>query len=142
MIQPNELRVGNYVTDDFFDIFKNIIKVDSINNKGINLEIEDDGKWAEIAQRWIGCEYSFESLFGIPLTEEILIKCGFKKSNDLDEFYHLDLLNKWTRIYFNPKHNICILQINQDDSCIKIQYLHQLQNLVFSLTQKELTIQL
>lgn len=142
MIQPQELRIGNYVTDQFFDTFKTFIKVDSINNKGINLEIEDDGKWAEIAKTWIGCEYSFESLFGIPLTEEILLKCGFEKSNDLDKFYHLDLLNEWTRIYFNPKYKVCTLSINQHDSRISIQYLHELQNLVFSLTQKELTIQL
>lgn len=134
MIKANELRIGNYV------IIKNY------NSKYWNKigRIEGFTRNAEYVSLDINQNSAFylKDIQPIPLTEEILIKCGFEKSNDLDEFYHLDLLNEWTRIYFNPKYKVCTLSINQHDSRISIQYLHELQNLVFSLTQKELIIQL
>ena len=143
MIDSRELRIGNYVTDQFFDTFKTFIKVYSINNKGINLEIEDDGKWAEIAKIWIGCEYSFKSLFGIPLTEEILLKCGFSITESI---FHDNTnayeIKSWGRIVLING----ILQSDEfyflDGLSTEIKYLHQLQNLYFALTNEELTIQL
>lgn len=134
MIKANDLRFGNYV------IIKNY------NSKYWNKigQIEGFSRNAEYVSLDINKYSAFylKDIGPIQLTEEILLNCGFDKSNDLDKFYHLDILNEWTRIYFNPKHNICTLSINQHDSRINIQYLHELQNLVFSLTQKELTIQL
>jgi hypothetical protein len=38
-IKANDLRIGNFVTNEFNDI----IKVESIDNNRINLSIEDDG---------------------------------------------------------------------------------------------------
>ena len=128
MIDSRELRIGNWVTDEFFDTFKTFIKVDSINNKGINLEIEDDGKWAEIAKIWIGCEYNFESLFGIPLTEEILLKCGF---------------GKWLGLYSQNTFTLSTnnhIEYEHTQTSVKIKYLHELQNLYFAIKKEELTI--
>lgn len=59
MIQPQELRIGDYVTDEFYENFKTIIEVDSITKKGINVFIEDDRNYPEIAQSWIEPEYTF-----------------------------------------------------------------------------------
>jgi hypothetical protein len=119
----NALRIGNYViTLCGYEKITDIL-CDSINTYN---------------QKYL----EYELVNPIPLNEEILLKCGFEKSNDLDKFYHLDLLNEWTRIYFNPKHNICQLSINQYDSCIRIKYLHELQNIYFALTNEELQIEL
>lgn len=126
MIKSNELRIGNYVYYQHPTTDLLVHKIEWLDFKEIN-EFPD-----------IYNQYHKP----IPITEELLLKKGFDKSNDLDKFYHLEILNEWTRIYFNPKHKLCTLSINQNDSCIKIQYLHELQNLVFSLTKKELDIQL
>ena len=40
-----DLCIGNLVTDEFYDSFKTIIKVNSIDERGINLEVEDDGNY-------------------------------------------------------------------------------------------------
>ena len=125
----NDLRIGNYVEETLFT--NRITQITSISQKRVHVKYE-----------FSRASVSIKDITPITLTEEILLKCGFEKSNDLDKFYHLDLLNEWTRIYFNPKHNICQLSINQHDSCIRIKYLHELQNLVFALTQKELQIEL
>ena len=144
MIQPQELRIGNYVhvcneSNGVILPLTNIYsRIFTIEFNGARVANDNTKKFSE--QKCF--KYPYEYIEPIPLTEEILLKCGFEKSNDLDKFYHLDLLNEWTRIYFNPKHKVCTLSINQHDSRISIQYLHQLQNLIFSLTQKELTIQL
>lgn len=127
MIKSNELRIGNICL-----------------RKNKHTEIETIHEFTascilDISSNGINSSFIYEP---IPLTEEILLKCGFKKSNDLDNFYHLEVLNQWTRIYFNPKHKVCALSVHHHEIMIKIQYLHQLQNLIFSLTQKELTIQL
>ena len=75
----------------------------------------------------------------IPITEEWLKKFGFEKANDLDEFYYLQIINDWTAIYYNTKHKICELSVSRHGSVIKIKSVHQLQNLYFALTEKELT---
>ena len=132
MIKENELRLNNLVTDEWYDSFKTIIKVDSINEKGINLEIIDDGNWAEIAQRWIKPEYEFNSIFPIPLTEEWLIKFGVKlmpESEYTMNTYDIAGFKLWRtngKFLFNDK--------------IEIKYVHQLQNIYFALTNKELEL--
>lgn len=76
----------------------------------------------------------------IPLTEEWLLKFGFKKKGE------------WMCIDFNPRMGIRFYNgnsaecdITQDDKYIAfkaghIKYVHQLQNLYFALTGTELTI--
>ena len=130
-MKASELRIGNYVTDEFYDSFKSIFEVDSINEKGINLLIEDDGNWTELAERWIGCEYDFNDLHGIPLTEQWLIDFGFKKIN-----------GKYFKVGFQLKGNKVIDDIGyhfkREGLSIEISYVHQLQNLYHSLTGEEL----
>jgi len=143
MIEAKDLRIGNLITDEFYENFKTIITVHSINKEGINLEIEDDGNWAECAQRWIGVEYKFDKLFGIPLTPEILEKCGFE--NDGTYFFiQPNLENIHYRLIEFPKGTWVMskgfINYNHELRCIK--YLHQLQNLIYALTGEELNIQL
>jgi len=97
--------------------------------------------------------YNLENLEPIPLTPEILIKCGFIRNDELSnskENYEfpkrmglfflsktVTAINETTyyNISFPGKHGSCYLPaFNQ------CQYLHQLQNLYFALTNSELEI--
>ena len=44
MINSRELRPGNKAPDKYYDSFKTIINVESINEVGVNLAIEDEMK--------------------------------------------------------------------------------------------------
>jgi len=145
-MDAKDLRIGNWVTHEFYDSFKTIFEVESINDKGINLSIQDDGKWGEIADRWIEPEYRFDLLFGIPVTEEHLFKFGFDKlENDIPTYFKFfgslieDDYEYSFNIYVDSELNYFITVFGRK---IIIKYIHQLQNLYFELTEKELTIKL
>lgn len=132
-MEAKELRIGNYVTDrggkalriDWFEREK--VCCERITINGIQLH--------PLTERFEFCK-------PIELTEELLLKLGFEKCNDLDTFYSLDIMNGWTKIYYTPKHNIFEISISYHASAVKIKYLHQLQNLYFALTGEELKIEL
>ena len=69
-----------------------------------------------------------KDVYPIPLTEEWLIKFGFERWNDVYNFYH-----KLNGVEIENG-NIYVGHGNE------IKYVHQLQNLYFALTNKELTI--
>lgn len=121
MIQPNELRIGNYV--------KHVPL-----NTGIFVKIDSE----EISYCESYPEEFNDNFKPIELTEEILLKCGFEK---LEHLYKLHLLNSLNLIY-NSEHNGWYLDIYHNTSKIELRYLHELQNLYFALTGKELEINL
>lgn len=105
------------------------------------------GKYGQIAELLVNVfsfkhGYAFESydyIQPIPLTEQILLKCRFEKSPlpNWDYFKRVSALNLNARkggdnIYFE------LGDIYLGDSNLK--YLHQLQNIYYSLTGKELTV--
>ena len=117
-----DLCIGNLVTDEFYDSFKTIITVDSIDVHGINLEIQDDGNYPECAQRWIEPYYRLDTLRAIPISNELLLKLGAIKL-EFKDF---------------PCFNLNGLQINYIDelwieyvSRIEIKGLHHLQNIFY-----------
>lgn len=145
MIDSKDLRIGNYVTDKWYESSKTIIIVESIDDKGINLEIENDGNYPELSKNWIEPYYIFDDIFGIPLTEDILLKCGFEfygygentvtfKGYRFKEFDLLFLDDDNRSIEF-------MNNINEKVYC-NLQFLHQLQNLYFALTNQELEIKI
>lgn len=95
----------------------------------------------------------YEFFDGIPLTEEILLKCGFENNSILlseqrildihDEgsvsFLDSELATELFKSTWNGRddlfYNIMVIARN-------IKYLHTLQNLYFALTGKELEINL
>ena len=87
--------------------------------------------------------YRFSEFYEpIPLTEEILLKCGLKRTL-YDSSYELNdfsiFLDKRIRenIYIKcEKRNWNVL------NGLRIDCLHQLQNLYFALTNEELTVNL
>lgn len=117
MIKANELRIGNFIKN-----FKNEIhcvkeiRVDYWSNKPGSFQT-----------------FSFEKSNGIPLTPEVLEKCGFDENGKLNHF----------KIgYDNDDFVKAQMSVQFQDTMIKVKYLHQLQNLYFALTGNELEINL
>jgi hypothetical protein len=75
----------------------------------------------------------------IPLTEEILLKCGFIKSTLVEGCY---FHNQKERLYISIANQHAIHFGNINGVLVMIDYLHQLQNLYFALTGEELNIEL
>lgn len=128
MIKPNELRLGNYVAvknhgeeviGKVFAINENLISVDGGNNN-----------------------YDYHLLEPIPLSEEILLKCGFE--NFGYGIFDIPLNNSCDKS-FSIQDGFCFLA-GENSDCVfntkKVEHLHQLQNLYFAITGKELEVNL
>jgi len=138
MINANELRIGNWVNftgngNDNFIVVKELWK-------------------RELVSDYMGNElclfYTEDDLRPIPLTPEILEKCGFEKhdtENCLFIYLHKHELDV-DKITVSNNDGIVRIEIpGRRDSCMlqpHIKYLHQLQNLIHALTQTELEIKL
>jgi len=137
MIKAEELRIGNLLTDEFYNLydgkFNTIISVESLDKYGINLYLDNDGNIAELMDSWIEPLITFNNLFPIPLTEEWLIRMGF-----IDGF----LKTNCGRWYYSNGFITVELDngMQHYDMMVDIDYVHQLQNLYFSLIGEELTI--
>ena len=114
MINANEIRLGNWVRWG-----------------GVNVEITT----VTIYQRtFYKCTEGLVS--GIPLTPEILIACGFVYVEDYAEYRYRESTN-WFGVF--NEHNDDWYFDKPEMSTVVIKYLHQLQNLYYSLTGQELT---
>lgn len=134
MIQPNEIKKGNWVNLDVIPYQITEIKNDCVSaryypNKAVTLGTQYYVEETDI---------TYNLLYPIPLTEDVLLKCGF------DENMVLSTNNGELRYYGNGR-----MDIGGDDSCTTsmvfmsdCKYLHQLQNLFYALTNQELEIEL
>ena len=112
-MKVNELRVGNYVNAEV-----NLLSLQI--HKLMPSDIVDVSK-------------GIVEIYPIELTEEILLKCGFKyKSYGYGE-------KEWKQ-WNNGK--ITLNGFLETRSGNNLKYLHQLQNLYFALTNEELEINL
>lgn len=126
-MKANELRIGNYY-----------------------LDFDDEIQQIEMIQPFMfGFKYRWEwekYIKPIPLTEEILLKCGFEWSIQHQAHKHKKF--KYVIDFYNshPQFNSSVCFLNKEhrsgENLICIQYLHQLQNLYFALTNEELTVNL
>ena len=119
VILPNELRFGIYLqeltSNDVFQVEKAFFTL---------------------------LELNLECSRPIPLTEEWLIKLGFQTGGAKQWlFITLDKKDE-CYLYFNPLgKGIAIDQEGKECSFeIELNYVHQLQNLFYSLTGRELTV--
>lgn len=121
MISAKELRIGNYTSEG---------KVVSFYENGIHVGF---GKCRR-----------FSELEPIELSEEILLKCGFDKEVvDYNGFSVINFkLNGWLPFLKEMKLQQCKWYKVYNVADCHISYLHQLQNLYFALTGKELKIEL
>lgn len=119
MIELRELRIGNY------------INITDINYNDVVTKIDATGHENSI-ETMLYSYVDAESIQGIPLTEEILLKCGFY---DKKGYYFL----RGFEIRFWDGVNVTYKGIELFEKDLR---LHQLQNLYHSLTGKELEIEL
>lgn len=126
-ISPEELRIGNLV------IAKNIFNGNQMTVDGIGLTVFFKGMH-------VG-EY-VKDIEGIDLTPEWLERCGFEYAEGFADDYTKQPIT----LYNNPFkkgwtiENLFGHQITED--LLVVEYVHQLQNLFFALTGKELNIKL
>jgi hypothetical protein len=124
MIKPNELRIGNWVNENG----KNK-RVTALMTGYIATEIID----GEPLFTGIGVYDS------IPLTTEILEKCGFIKNNL--EYWEKETKSNENDLDLEEVNGKFIPVINNEYSVgIEIKYLHQLQNKYFDWYGEELKI--
>ncbi len=138
MINANELRIGNY-----FDIINraNVAHVPygmSLKALAVGIFEVQYCKVNEIpAQIEVWSKVDSTNLTGIPLTEEWLVKLGFKNIGGGE--YEKDRF-----IFRKQQRDIVISGFEYDYNGILISandyHVHQLQNLYFALTGEELTI--
>ena len=123
MIKATELRIGNWVE---VENYKNI-QLENVHPEGTTHG--DD-------------QYLISMLKPIPLTEEILLKCGFEVCYRSEFTLRLDhkLNYKFGAGWNLVNGHFSVRYIGQNFTHIK--YLHQLQNLFYALTDKELQVEL
>lgn len=140
-MRVSELRIGNYITGISFDYEDNAIEseccvlgLDITQSLGYGWSIMVDSK-DDIDE--------FESFKPIPLTEEWLIKFGFERVTPMGSTYDNNYayeLKDWGRIALKNGVLVSDQYYFLDGLCFDIKHVHQLQNLYFTLTGKELTI--
>lgn len=133
MIDVKELRIGNLVMLD-----GKYIKIKSMNRTSVyGLPVGLDQKKIYLTS---------DEIEPLPLTEEILLKCGFLKGELLIENnreYEINLRRDYILKYDYRRRwvieNNGFQKFNDPVHIPYVQHLHQLQNLYFALTGKELT---
>lgn len=84
-------------------------------------------------------------LYGIPLSPEILEKCGFIIDIiDREKYYELQISETEKFLWTNGVLNFGIMGVAQYQwyNSLNIEYLHQLMNMHYALTQTELPVKL
>lgn len=125
MIQANELRIGNLVLMDGKEV--GIISEIRSNHSKVIYQGEVNGN---ISTRFSLIE--FIRLEPIPLTEEWLVRFGFRKTFDspFEDFEWSD-----NNLQLSEKFDCYLGKFTQP-----IKYVHNLQNLYFALTGEELKL--
>jgi hypothetical protein len=133
-MNANELRIGNLV--DCFGI-REVVVI-----KKHKIKVQNEISEGHFVIEWVPIKSL--SLKPIPLTEEMLLKCGFI-SGGAKQWLFITLDKKdECYLYFNPLGKGIAIDQNGIECSFEIElnYLHQLQNLYFALTNEELTINL
>jgi hypothetical protein len=126
----NEIRFGNYI-----QYKSEPIKVVLIGEYGVQGVYKD---------RVINTKFRTPDLSGIPITRESLLKIGFYESKRHGFFINESII--CIQIDYVDKEIILHIQsVDKDDWLVfdvELKYIHQVQNLCFDLTGKELEINL
>lgn len=149
-MKATELRIGNWVKSG-----NTVIKVESIDEIGINLSIEeydDTGAYIDyeflLKDRWLN-----PAVKPIPITSEWLERFGFDKKS----FTHIDKTmspliytdgGKYFLQWYSDNFDLNeidtgeLMIIDRTNECLvtMVMFIHQLQNLYFDLTGKELKL--
>jgi hypothetical protein len=124
MIQPNELRIGNWI---------------HLKAYPLSGDVNENAKVIELAENYIRTEISISyqlpssEIYGITITPEILDRIGFER-RAVNIFYKKGLIDSFIYHY----DGFFVWEANANI----YKYVHQLQNLYFALTGVELPIDL
>lgn len=134
MVNLNELKPKNLLTDPAHD--DQTVIVLRVNIHDGNDGLVDEGGYAY--------DVDLRTLDAIPLNPDILEKLGMKKRFDTETCNIWDMKDEQTR---NGAFSLAYVQgegwiYMAAPGAVGFHSLHQLQNLYYALTQKELTIQL
>lgn len=125
-MKANELRVNNYVEG-----VNGIDQILTIGETGVKLvKFNEPGSSDEPT-------HYFDWIKPIPLSEEWLLKFGFNAQHIIKQWY--SYVNDHIEISHYSKDR-CMVFVSASDVAFDIKYVHQLQNLYFALTGKELTL--
>ena len=132
MIKANELRIGNKVKDRG----GKVLTIDYWERKDmVAKRVVIEG--IEVHPLTEYCEY----LQPIPLTPEILEKCGLIKDVESAKYNYNDYTS--THLFIRIQSNRFLVRVNNTLIYFNNPFhLHQLQNLYFALTGEELNITL
>lgn len=134
MIKAEELRIGNWVYDGDKTRFPMYIQTIGEDYVYLNFPGNEGDIW----------ESSPEELQGIPLSEELLEKMGFR-------FNGYGLWSKTAngrKVSINIKREFVAIEAFLDRlcdcrcTCHGIKYLHDLQNLFYTISRKNLEVKL
>ena len=132
-MEAREIRIGNYVSCPKSG--QNPFRIDEIEVYRSGLYLVGMGRDLNThPATWYGSDIK-----PIPLTEDWLIKFGFAKDADRNQYK-----KGWFRICDTISQGLSFVDLDvfQNDECVwvAVKYVHQLQNLYFALTGEELTI--
>lgn len=129
-MKANELRIGNYI----FGCYETESERENEESQELDVLCKFIGYDPFEKYLWVeaidGVDYEFSNFNPIPLTEEWLLKFGFKeRKNSIPYRYYknrhsIELFSNYARMNYS----------------IGFKYVHQLQNLYFALYGEELTI--
>jgi hypothetical protein len=149
MIQINELRIGNIVqvvNPEYHPKLLNVpLVVGGISPALTPLDckptfsISLENLNQEPNTFYENCSQFIKYVFPIPLTEEILLKCGGKKANsEKRHIEHDRFLLRWLEAY----KYWYVTDIETGAYITKVEFVHEWQNVFWSLNGQELTVQL
>ncbi len=127
MIEPNELRIGNWLR--YNDLFIQVYKIGEISFSCTHRHL---------------IYFVAEDCYPIPLTPSILKGCGFI-DYAVEGFWYLEIGNE--TVLMSGGDSVWIEKIVDEKEGHSVglggaENVHQLQNLYYALTQTELKIQL
>lgn len=147
MIDIRDLCIGNWVYDGDRTQFPMYVIGLDINDVYLNFESNEGDVW----------ESSYEDLQGIPLTEELLEKMGFKESYAEGVKFHslFFKVNDKKHLHLSirlDKQRADISEVSQKNfpnaevrlrsHIVDMKFLHELQNFVFLTTKQQLKVNL
>jgi hypothetical protein len=134
-MEANELRAGNWVNHSGVWSHRDF-------NQSTDFQW-DFSDWYALGE----CTMSLDDVNPIPLTEEWLLKFGFSDKEYKNGFIGIDFIGgnmimdfALTKPLIKGEWQTCYVYELSDYRFVKVNYLHQLQNLFFALTNQELTI--
>ncbi len=142
-LKSSDLRIGNLVLlkiENEKDEVAKLLSIDEINgcfyNRASNKRFINQ-KYDGIKNSWC----VFKIINPILLTEEWLLNLGFKKDNKLNYVFHFEFNEGYEEI------TVELYKGGENDFYFRgnilhndLKYVHQIQNLYFALTQRELTV--